>query len=412
MKRAPLGPMPRMRPDELGRLATGRSDSLFEHDLQLHGQALRERIAGARVLVVGGAGSIGASTISCALAFEPAALDVVDIDESALAELVRDLHARPEGLRIRNFRCLPLDYGGQLMERLLAETSPYDLVLNFAALKHVRSEKDLYSLLQMLDVNLVKQARFKDWLARHRHASSYFAVSTDKAVNPTSMMGASKRLMEDLVFAGSGETRVTSARFANVAFSNGSLLQSWLTRLAKGQPLAVPADTRRYFVTIREAGEICLLAACCAPTGHILVPELDPRAHLVRLQDVAAAVVGAAGFEPRFVTDEEEARCAVTTDAAQGRYPVLLTPLDTSGEKPYEEFVAPGERALDIGFRALRAIRHLRPPREPTELVGEIEKLIADPYMTAMKGNLVALFRAALPSFQHVETHRDLDQRM
>lgn len=396
----------------LGRLATGRSTSLFEHDLQAHADALRQRIGGARVLVVGGAGTIGAATIACLLPFDPAALDIVDISENGLAELVRDLHARPEGLRVGEIRFLPLDYGGQLTQRLLAETPPYDLVLNFAALKHVRSEKDVYSLLQMLDVNLVKQARFKDWLARHRHTNRYFAVSTDKAANPSSMMGASKRLMEDLVFADWGESRATSARFANVAFSNGSLTQSWLTRLAKAQPLAVPADTRRYFVTIREAGEICLLAACRAPAGHILFPDLDPRTHLVRLQDVAGAVVEAAGFEPRFVNDEDEARRSVAADAARGHYPVLLTPLDTSGEKPYEEFLAQGEQALDAGFRALRAVKRRRPPRDAAELVREIEKLIANPGAAAAKSELVKLFCAALPEFRHVETERDLDQRM
>ena len=398
--------------NDLDRLVTGRATSLLEADINERSNEIRERIAGARVLVVGGAGSIGASLIGSMLAYEPAALDVVDISENALAELVRDLHAREDGLRVRAFRCLPLDYGSALMERFLAEAVPFDLVLNFAALKHVRSEKDVYSLLQMLDVNLVRHLRFKRWLRGYGHAQRYFAVSTDKAANPTSMMGASKRLMEDVVFADGREAFATSSRFANVAFSNGSLLQSWIFRLAKGQPLAVPRDTRRYFVTLREAGEICLLAACCVPSQCVVFPTLEPQKHLIRLEHLAGALVENAGFEPAFVEDEETARRNVHSEMARGRYPVLLTSLDTSGEKPFEEFVADNEKVADLGFHVLRAIEYAPPPYDVSRIVQEIEKMIANPGMAASKADLVAQFRALLPAFNHIETGRDLDQRM
>jgi FlaA1/EpsC-like NDP-sugar epimerase len=285
-------------------------------------------------------------------------------------------------------------------------------VLNFAAIKHVRSEKDEFSLLQMLDTNLVKQRQFRDWLRQHGDSGRYFAVSTDKAANPTSMMGASKRVMEDIIFDGSVGRDTTSARFANVAFSNGSLLQSWLIRLSKGQPLVAPRDTRRYFITLRESGEICLLAACCAPDRHVAFPRLDPAKHLRRLEDLAAEVCAFFGFEPAVFADEREARLSVSREKAQGRYPILLTSLDTSGEKPYEEFVAPGESVVDMGMRSLRALRHAAPSYDLGKLLDEIQRLVTGASPAIRKEEIVARFEAILGHFRHMETGRNLDQRL
>ena len=264
---------------ELDVLVTGRKHSLFEPDMDANAAVLGEAIRGRRVLVLGGGGSIGSITTRILLNYGPKAVHVVDQNENCLAELVRDLRGRPEGLCEVDFRTFPIDYGSPIMERLLNEAERYDVVMHFAALKHVRSEKDLHSAMQMLDTNVVRHIRFKQWLARNDHGRIYFAVSTDKAANPTSLMGASKRLMEDVVFGVAAEhaTSTTSARFANVAFSNGSLLQSFLQRLEKRQPLAVPRETRRYFISHREAGELCMLAALRIPDQHVAFPKLDPR---------------------------------------------------------------------------------------------------------------------------------------
>lgn len=262
--------------DKLESATTRRSESLFAGDIGAKRQQIADALQAKRVLVVGGAGSIGAATTRLILDYRPAALHVVDHSENYLVELVRDLHGQNVDLARLDFRALPLDYGGDAMARLLSEEAPYDAVFNFAALKHVRSEKDVYSILQLLDTNIVRHIRFKRWLAESGHSDGiYFAVSTDKAANPASVMGASKRLMEDLIFAYgvTPRSRVTAARFANVAFSNGSLLDGFLQRLAKRQPIAVPRDTRRYFISHREAGEICLLAATAIPHRHVAIPN-------------------------------------------------------------------------------------------------------------------------------------------
>ena len=297
----------------LDALVTRRSQSQFAADVVERAPDLRAAVSGKRVLVVGGAGTIGSATTALLADLQPNSLHVVDQSENYLAELVRELRGRQYGLQIGDFRTLPIDYGSAVMGRFLADAAPYDLVLNFAALKHVRSEKDVYSLLQMLDTNIVKHVRFKRWLHEFGHARRYFAVSTDKAANPTSLMGASKRLMEDVAFdVASIGSSVTSARFANVAFSNGSLLQGFLARLEKLQPLAVPRDTRRYFVSQRESGEICLIAALLGEAGRVFFPLLDSRTELQTLQDVAERVLSLAGYRAEIFTDEAQARDAVS----------------------------------------------------------------------------------------------------
>lgn len=392
----------------------GRKESLFAGDRARFADALREQVTGKRILVGGGGGSIGSSTVGFLSELAPSALHVVDLSENYLAELVRDLRARPEGLAVSDFRTLPLDYGSPIMERFLAESAAYDCVLNFAALKHVRSEKDLFSLLQMLDTNVVKHIRFKRWLEKYGHGSRYFAVSTDKAANPSSLMGASKRLMEDVVFDVSVPPggSATSARFANVAFSNGSLLQGFLCRLSKHQPLAVPRETRRYFVSQAEAGEICLLTSLAGPAGHVLFPNFDPATSLILLEQVAIEVLRFAGFEPELYEDEEAARRAVAGAAARGRWPVLVTALDTSGEKPFEEFVAKGEEAVQVGFGSLNGIAHAPGHADSSLLYDRLSECIGNPARTLTKADLVSWIAEAVPGLQHQETGRDLDQRL
>jgi len=326
---------------------------------------------------------------------------------------VRELRGRSGGLAVADFRALPLDYGSPIMQAFLRDAAPYDWVLNFAALKHVRSEKDAFSLLQMLDTNVVAHARFKRWLAEHGHGRNYFAVSTDKAANPTSLMGASKRMMEDVAFdaARSEGQRRTSARFANVAFSNGSLLQGAVERIQKGQPVPVPRDTRRYFVSRREAGEICLLACVEAKDGHIVFPRMDPRVELKLLEEVIARIVGHLGFTPAWFEDEEQARAAVAGCRAKAQWPILLTPLDTSGEKPYEEFIGADEAETDSGFESLGSLLHTQAPAGTAAAIARLEQL-ASRGEPVSKAAVAALVADAVPGLRHRETGKTLDDRL
>jgi FlaA1/EpsC-like NDP-sugar epimerase len=400
---------------ELDAMVTCRTQSLFARDMAKRRSELCDRISGRRILVVGGGGSIGSATTGLLISFLPAAVHVIDLNENYLAELVRGLRGRREGVPERvDFRTFPLDYGGAIAERLLADMRPYDVVLNFAALKHVRSEKDIFSLLQMIDTNIVRHARFKEWLMRYGHGATYFAVSTDKAANPTSLMGASKRLMEDLIFAigSSDKGHTTSARFANVAFSNGSLLQNFGLRLAAGQPIAVPRDTRRYFVSQAEAAEICVLGTFLAPDKHVVFPRMDAEIHLQTLESIAVKFLEKFGLTAEIHHDEERARNAIVSALAAGRWPVLLTPLNTSGEKPYEEFLGIGESSVEIGISSLAALRHVQTPAVDRSLFEKLERLVSDPLRTTGKREIVRIFAEALVNFQHVETGCNLDQRL
>jgi FlaA1/EpsC-like NDP-sugar epimerase len=397
----------------LDAVVTGRKHSLFEADFVGCHAAISECIRGRRVMVVGGAGSIGAATTGLLLAFQPGALHIVDQSENYLAELVRDIRSRPEGMTQTDFRTFPVDYGGTIMARLLGASPPYDMVLNFAALKHVRSERDLFAVLQMLDTNIIRHWRFKEYLARYGHGRAYFAVSTDKAANPASVMGASKRLMEDVVFGVSIEhaASTTSARFANVAFSNGSLLQGFLRRLERRQPLAVPRDAKRYFISCREAAELCILAATIIPDRHVAFPKLSPAIELQSLEEIAARVLKFFDLTPEFLDEEAPARLEVENIAARRRWPVLLTPLDTSGEKPYEEFVGEGEHEVDIGLSTVSALRHHPCGALESGLLERLSCFINDTSTEIDKAAIVDQLKLALPNFRHSETGRDLDQR-
>ncbi|MEO6748424.1 MAG: polysaccharide biosynthesis protein [Casimicrobiaceae bacterium] len=398
---------------DLEDAVTGRSRSYFADDIADHQRTLRTQVEGRNVLVVGGGGSIGSATTRAVLALRPASIDIVDISENYLAEQVREIRSCTADTRGIDLQAHVLDYGALAMRRLLAAGRRFDVVLNFAAVKHVRSERDVFSLLHMLDVNIVRQARFKRWLAELGHHGRYFTVSTDKAANPSSLMGASKRVMEDVAFdtAPGAFDAVTSARFANVAFSNGSLLQSFIMRLQKRQPLAVPVATRRYFISHAEAADVCLLAALAAPGGHVLVPTLRPEEHLLVLQDVVRRVLASCGYTPWFTDDEAAAKSAMKDAERRSHWPVLLTPLDTMGEKSYEEFVGDGECLVQVGFTALQGIAH-RPGLAIEPLLAELSRYIDDPSIAVDKERLSALLLTMVPTMRHVNTGRHLDARM
>jgi FlaA1/EpsC-like NDP-sugar epimerase len=398
------------------KLATGREDSLFTADLAARNEELHQRLDGARVLAIGAAGSIGSATVRELAKFPLSCMHVIDHDENELAELVRDLRGAGLVASWDELRLLPLDFGSPIMQRFLLEGPGYDMVINFAAVKHVRSEKDSYSALHLLETNVLRHADLLAWLGATSPAAGYFAVSTDKAANPVNLMGASKRLMEHVIFSPALNPlpRVTSARFANVAFSNGSLLQGWELRLSKRQPLSVPRDSRRYFVSQRESGQLCLLASAYAGHGQIVVPRLDPEVHLRKLEEIARAFLRHQGFESVDCTDLGWATSQVEPLSAQGRYPLLLTPLDTEGEKSFEEFVGAGEHKVDIGLAQLAGIPY-RPestsPQAVATLLAELRRYIAEPTKPADKDALLALVSSAVPEFRHVAHGNRLDDR-
>jgi len=399
---------------QLEQRAVGRASSLFAEDMDANRKRVRDCVSGRRVLIVGGAGTIGSSTAQLLIEFGPQAMHIIDRSENYLAELARDIRNRREGTSGADLRLWPLDYGDPITQRLLNEEEPYDIVFNFAALKHVRSEKDIYSLLQMIDTNIIRQARFKRWVTDRGGCARYFGVSTDKAANPVSLMGATKRLMEDVLFSGATTNgcTVTSARFANVAFSNGSLLQAWLRRLELSQPLAVPSDTRRYFITQREAGEICLLAGLLAPPHTIVIPRMHLETDLRLLEDVAVAVLSAHGLKAVVFRDEIAASVELEDLRGSGRWPLILTPQDTSGDKPYEEFVGAGEAISEVGFKNLLVLTRDSTHATSMDVIDKLSQLVEGAQTTPTKADIVSLVSGALPSFRHIETGKSLDERI
>jgi nucleoside-diphosphate-sugar epimerase len=397
--------------ETMTRAVTGRDRSLFADDLAAQRGRVAETVSGRRVLVIGGAGSIGSATIAQLVTFAPAALAVLDTSENNLAELVRSLRSAASPFA-GELLVQPLDYGSPLARAWLAGQRPFDLVLSFAALKHVRSERDAFSLLRMLEVNLLAADRFLSACRQYGHgASGVFLVSTDKAAEPASLMGASKRAMELLLWS-HPLARATTTRFANVAFSDGSLPWGFLQRLAKRQPLAGPSDVRRYLVSPAEAGQLCLLAALCAPDRHVLIPVLDPARDAVGFDAVADAVLRAHGFAPAPYTDEAAARAAVEREAAQGRWPTVFQPSTTSGEKAMEIFVGPGEHDRDCGLARCRAIA--AGPADRAAIEGFLAVIADGVGGSAVpdKSALAAALARVVPELHHRETGLSLDGRM
>lgn len=403
-----------------GRIV-GRKESLFAEDLNANLDVLRDMIERSRILVIGGAGSIGSETLKTILRFRPKSVHVIDHNENGLAELIRWLRSSPQPPDVAELMTLPFDYSGAPFRLWLDGQRDYDYVLNFAALKHVRSEKDPYSILAMLDTNVMKLVNLSRMLAGRPGLKRLFCVSTDKAANPSSMMGATKRLMEHAMFQPQmgwhDDLAITSARFANVALSNGSLLQSWQNRLAARQPMACPEGTRRFFVALPESGHLCTLAGLLGDNGSIHVPTLRPEEHLQLLQDVVVWFLQEQGLEPYFTRDEAEAVGRVEALAASGKWPVLLTPLDTAGEKHYEEFVGEGEQELPTRFKALNRVPYLA-PADPAVFSNFLDRIGA-----IMAGNgpqpvTIEAIKAEIARVEagfarsHVVSSKSLDQRI
>jgi FlaA1/EpsC-like NDP-sugar epimerase len=414
------------RIERITSAATGRQESLFSPDCAKLLPRILESVAGKRILVAGGAGSIGSATLAEMLGYRPSSVCVLDTNENNLTELVRAVRSQDE-TRDLDIHIEPLDYGSMLARKYLSTQLPFDLVLSFAALKHVRSERDEFSLLRMLEVNLLSADRFLATLREQGHGrSGVFFVSTDKAAFPVSLMGASKRVMELLLLAhaqpgsplsfldgGSAPalTRVTFARFANVAFSDGSLPWGFLQRIEKGQPLSVPGDVRRYLLSPAEAGQLCLLASVVCPDREVLIPKLHPQ-DAVRFTAVAEAALKDFGWTPAWYSDPGEACRMFSSELAQARYPVLVTHADTAGEKEIEEFVGPGECPHDIGLSGAFAV-----PTQEADAgkVGEFLSFIRRALETEKlptKADLVQAISVLVPELLHRDSPFTLDSRM
>lgn len=388
----------------------GRSSRLFDADIQRHEAELSGLVRASRFLVIGGAGSIGQAVTREIFKRGPLALHVVDISENNMVELVRDIRSTL-GYIDGDFRTFAIDCCSREFAALLAAGPGYDYVLNLSALKHVRSEKDPFTLMRLIEVNVLNTISTLAQ-AKAGGARKYFCVSTDKAANPVNMMGASKRIMEMFLMRASLQQPISTARFANVAFSDGSLLHGFNQRFAKRQPISAPNDVRRYFVTPQESGELCLASCLLGENRDIFFPKLSEQLDLTRFSDIAVRYLQALGFEPFECASEEEARDRATELIARKQWPVYFFASDTTGEKDFEEFYT-GSETLDMDrFEAIGVIRN-EPVYDEARLqhfLATIERIRAQP--TWDKPELVELFNHMIPEFQHKETGKYLDSRM
>lgn len=390
---------------------TFRPVSMFEPDIQANAEKLTQEIEGKSVCVIGGAGSIGSSYIKAILRFKPGKVVVVDLNENGLAELVRDVRST-QGLYVPDeFRCYTLNFADPIFERIFREEKGFDIVANFSAHKHVRSEKDRYSVQALIENNDIKAKKLMDLLTVYP-PKHFFCVSTDKAANPVNIMGASKRIMEDLVMAYNKYFKVTTARFANVAFSNGSLPDGWIHRLQKKQPLVAPSDVKRYFVSPEESGQICMLACILGKGGEVFFPKLGED-QMLTFSSICDEFVKAEGFEKKQCANDAE---AVKYAAAMGydseTYPVVYFGSDTTGEKAYEEFYVPGEKIDMQRFQALGVVEQTtrHDMNEVDTFFEKLENIFKKEDFT--KAQVVEAIKTFIPNFEHEEKGRNLDQKM
>jgi FlaA1/EpsC-like NDP-sugar epimerase len=393
----------------IGNHITGRKESLLAKDLLRHHNELQKEIEGRSVLVIGGAGTIGASFIKALIRYSPAKLVVVDINENGLTELVRDCRSSDTLGLPADFKTYPINFGDPVFAKIFSKEGPFDIVANFAAHKHVRSEKDAFSIEAMIENNVLKANQLLQLLLKHP-PKHFFCVSTDKAANPVNIMGASKKLMEEVILAYAQDLPITTARFANVAFSNGSLLAGFIERLMKQQPLSCPADVKRFFVSPQESGEICLMACILGKSGDIFFPKLDPEKDMINFAAIVPPFLAAFGLEP-FICDSEDSAKQFRSTTNGNQYPVYFFASETSGEKLYEEFYT-DEEALDMQqFAELGIIKNAtrRSRKELDAIVTAVAALFETP---VEKQDIVIALKKLLPGFAHVETGINLDQKM
>jgi FlaA1/EpsC-like NDP-sugar epimerase len=391
---------------------TGRSVSLMEKDLAENHSCLEERLTGKKVLVIGGAGSIGSYYIKALLKFRVSRLVVVDINENGLTELVRDLRSSTAYNVPQDFITYPMNFGDRVFEKMFRALGPFDIVANFAAHKHVRSEKDIFSIEAMIENNVLRAKELLELLLQSP-PEHFFCVSTDKAANPVNIMGASKKLMEEMIMTYSDRLKITTARFANVAFSNGSLPQGFLERFGRRQPWSCPLGIRRFFVSPRESGELCLAASVLGESGDIIFPKLDEERDMISFDSIALDLLHYLGLEADLCATEEEARHkALLLSETTTTYPVYFFDTDTSGEKPYEEFYTDKEVIDLTRFTCLGVVKNSvrRDSREIDEIFTRLRTLFDSGQVT--KGAIVDILKTWLPNFDHIEKGKGLDSKM
>lgn len=388
----------------------GRTSELFTDDINKYETELQDIVSRSRFLVIGGAGSIGQATTKEIFKRNPKKLHVIDISENNMVELVRDIRSS-FGYIDGDFQTFALDIGSIEYDAFWEADGKYDYVLNLSALKHVRSEKDPYTLMRMIDVNIFNTDKTLEQSIA-KGVKKYFCVSTDKAANPVNMMGASKRIMEMFLMRRSKDITISTARFANVAFSDGSLLHGFNNRIEKKQPIVAPNDIKRYFVIPKESGELCLMSCIFGENRDIFFPKLSEQLHLITFAEIAERYLNQIGYEPYLCDNENEARELIHTLPQQGKWPCLFTSSDTTGEKDFEEFFTDNE-VLDMNrFKNLGVIKNELNIEQAKLALFEstIEELKLNRQWN--KEQIVNLFFQMLPDFGHKETGKYLDAKM
>ncbi len=388
----------------------GRVKPLLTNDIATFDNELKDLVQNNRFLVIGGAGSIGQAVTKEIFKRNPKKLHVVDISENNLVELVRDIRSSL-GYIDGDFRTFALDIASPIYDAFIKADGAYDYVLNLSALKHVRSEKDPFTLMRMIEVNILNTLKTIQQ-AKDKGVKKYFCVSTDKAANPVNMMGASKRIMELFLMRESKTMPISTARFANVAFSDGSLLHGFNQRIQKRQPIVAPNDIKRYFVTPQESGELCLMSCLLGENKDIFFPKLSEELHLITFAEIAVKYLKDLGFEAHECSSEEEARTLIKTLPQEGKWPCFFTNSDTTGEKDFEEFFMDGE-VLDMSrFQNLGIVKSSLSYEDENldHFLQKISQMMAEQKWE--KSEIVDLFHQMIPDFNHKETGKYLDAKM
>lgn len=391
---------------------THRPKSLLADDFTKYDAELNSRINGKSVLVIGGAGTIGSSYIKAILKFKIKKLVVVDINENGLTELVRDLRSSLEYAVPSDFITYPVNFGDNVFEKIFKYHGPFEIVANFAAHKHVRSEKDVFSIEAMIENNVLRARKLLDLLLEFP-PEHFFCVSTDKAANPVNIMGASKKLMEELIMSYSDRLPIKTARFANVAFSNGSLPLGFLERMSKLQPWSCPLGIRRFFVSPQESGELCLIASIMGESGDIFFPKLDENRDMIPFDQIAIDLLETMGFTPDICQTEDEAKHkSLLINDSSTTYPIYFFNSDTSGEKSFEEFYTEKEILDNDSFINLGVVKNSNKMdiAEIDSIFSQLRTLFDSGNIT--KSAIVAILKVYLPNFEHIETGKGLDSKM
>ena len=392
------------------KIITQREDSCFKDDIEENSLGLKKMVAGSRIAVIGAAGSIGSAVAKTILRFSPGGLVLIDISENNLVELVRDLRSSSDVKLPKEFSTLPIAMGRVEFNRYFAESKPFDYFFNLAAIKHVRSEKDIYCLIRMIDTNVIFMHDFLE--ESHCKFKKVFSVSSDKAANPANLMGATKMAMEQTLLYRSGIQPFSTARFANVAFSDGSLPYGFLRRIEKRQPLAAPSDVRRYFISHQEAGELCALAAFAGDNRDVFFPKLAESRDEKTFSRIAEDLLRKLNYEPFVCESEEEAKRRIEELIPERKWPCHFFKSDTTGEKDYEEFYTTSENVDLERFKSVGVIKR----------DGEIDRSKVEKFLSfaksaknrkdLAKSDYVTALADLVPSLSHLETGKNLDGKM